>query len=264
MTEGETDKRSDSELGQPSLDEDRKQPPLRIIIPNKTYRKLIQGPDQVFLSCLQIARTVNALEFAMRCYLRTGETDRFEAKKDRIEAILLLAARLSEATKTYKKYRNVICNTAHYQKKLNEFRELAREDDFQRLLRDIRNKVLFHFDPDVLTAVMNQFADKDPVMFGGGESETNKDLVYSMPDDFVVTYVAGRMGGAADETAWEGFLCELLVRSKRFLSLMNVVLGELLIERCDVYAVWAPIFDSRNSGRNSPGNPGRSEKGAVE
>lgn len=201
---------------------------LRIFIPTQNYRKLIQGPDQVFLACLQIARAVNAIRYSERCYLRATGTGRFEEEKDRVESILLLAARLFEATETYAKYRRAFTTTRTYKRHLNQFRLLTRDSHFRRLLRDIRRKVLFHFDADVLTDVMNQFVDKDPITFGAGESGRNKDLVYSLLDDFAITYIAGRMSETAHEAAWEEFTSDLLVWSERFCSLMNHALGELL------------------------------------
>lgn len=176
---------------------------MNINVKIKSYNELLKTDKANFILALQLTRLSNSIRSQLRLWRKViveSENENNMIKiKNRFDITLLLASALYESIKTYKKD---IENKMQYCQvsKENESKYLFykerydkkefEKNTFLRLVKTLRDKIIFHFDKDIITNTINQIHfDEEEHLIAFGASRQTKDVFFSIPDDIVLTYL---------------------------------------------------------------------------
>lgn len=169
----------------------------------KNYKDLVNKNEDLFILSIQLARLSNALRTQMRILRKiiidSENEDKMIMIKNRFDTTLLLAAVLYECIKTYKNEiekkvpYNLLSeeNKQKYQRyKVYYDSKKIDENDFQKLLQTLRDKVIFHFDRNVIkNTIKNINFNEEEYLLASGSTEQIKDFFFNIPDDVVLHYL---------------------------------------------------------------------------
>jgi len=163
---------------------------------SKEKLKTVPPKDlQVFF---HILRMVNSLRSTMKLHVKLKtDSDKMESFKDRMEIHFLSIAMFYEALKTLVKVLLPrMTETYISESRLAELRQLAdrfankRNDPFLRVAAAIRNKIVFHFDSEVVDRIVTEGSPTKDLLIGYARGRTINDSVYLEPSTAFFMYLA--------------------------------------------------------------------------
>ncbi|MFA6597111.1 MAG: hypothetical protein WCS69_05250 [Ignavibacteriaceae bacterium] len=169
----------------------------------KSYSNLLAKNKDAFILALQLTRLSNAIRSQMRIWrkiiIESENEDDIIKFKNRFDITLLLASILYESIKTYKKdiEIKILPCLVHETNRQKYFLYKERFDlkefennEFLRLLKTLRDKIVFHFDKGIITRTIDKIDfDEEEHLIAFGTSIQIKDMFFSITDDIVLNYL---------------------------------------------------------------------------
>ncbi|MHA1348073.1 MAG: hypothetical protein ACTSO3_16850 [Candidatus Heimdallarchaeaceae archaeon] len=211
---------------------------FELILPKENFERIFES--ELLAPVIQLSRTINAIRANQRMYRRIDANVDFHNKKDRIEIILFHAALVWEGLKQFSIYRSLFKKLKTWNKQLEDIRELQKEinnkNSFTNLIiKRIRNKVVFHFDPKIIKDIADKFQPNTEIIFMSSKSGTKLDSVFNLADDFVLNFILKII--PIDETEikkFDWFEDNLL----RVSELLCDIFENLLLDLLKPYILW--------------------------
>jgi len=134
-----------------------------------------------FLNAIRLSRIVNAIRASQSFIHRSIKDNTSRGLRDKFEAIQYYGAVLFEGMKTFHSMKKQLEPLEEYKENISDinylFKELENDNTFsKKILKRIRNKLVFHFDKDVfLKAISAMDLPSDTFIIIEGDSEKNID-----------------------------------------------------------------------------------------
>lgn len=167
----------------------------------KDYDKLLKFKRSEFLLSIQISRLINALRIILkRIYednLQQESSDKLIHTKNTVDLLILLSSTLYEVIKTYKKDiekkipQKILSkvNSKKYIDLKNKY-DYQNPDNFCKILKEIRNKLSFHFDEDIVKKYIdntNLKEEENYILIS--TSERIIDTFFCLPYDIALSHL---------------------------------------------------------------------------
>ena len=115
--------------------------------------------DENFITSIQLARMVNALYSNMRLYLANSHEDKYIQSKDRLDLILFQASIVYEAMLQFNKHSRVLSTLKFFNENKETIKQIQNEihgnESFtNKVLKNIRRKICYHFDSDIIAEAL--------------------------------------------------------------------------------------------------------------
>lgn len=209
----------------------------RVVIDKSIMPSLI-GTDR-FINSIQLARFINAIRAAQRTYLRITNNNELANNKDRFEQILTMSALLYEATRGFSKLSPWLRHLKSWDIHTEEIKFLNREfgkssSILNTVVASIRNKVVYHFDRDVISESLRRLPIKEQTVFAASKSMINKDMIFTVVDDLIIDYVISLIPGTLPEKEKYGLFLNYVTH---FSEMLIRVSTDLIIEYIKEYAM---------------------------
>ncbi len=210
---------------------------IKLIIQRKNYEKIKH--EERFLDVIILSRLVNNLRANQRCWTRAINDKSVASEKDLIDYMLYHGAILYEAIKTFSDIQFKFRDLSEYKKQQNEIKKIARlygdKKSFRNTVLDIiRNKLMFHFEPEIIKEGIDHYDLGEDFIFARGESSKNIDLVYTLSDDLAINYLLCNIDmKMSDEDKYKHFGDEILRISKMFCRVVELLIGESIQDNID-------------------------------
>ena len=198
-----------------------------------------------FINAVQLARIVGAI----RCnnVLQVDKISDDESNLTlRIYLLLNHAALLFEGIRRFHKSKSNFADLPSYRDNLSNIDALERDYNDPKsfinvVLKDIRNKIAFHFDRNVISSALQSLVadsvnEKRDLVLISGKTELVKDTVYVLADNINISYVLGLIGSRdlPQEERFKTLAKELLVLSGLFCSVIDNLIPDLVGEYCEL------------------------------
>lgn len=153
---------------------------------------------------IQLSRLINALRSILKQSISNNlskdSMDKMHFIKNKFDLFILLSSTLYEVTKTYKKdiegkiSINILSdeNKEKHNLLISKY-DRDNLDDFGSIIKDIRDKLSFHFDLDIAEDfIKNNDLDEEENYILIGSSEQIIDTFFCLPDDIALTYIQNK------------------------------------------------------------------------
>lgn len=156
--------------------------------------------DPAFVELIRLARVVNSLTLSYPPLLATLEDQSPRARRERFAAMLNAAALLHEGLHTAQGLAKHFRGLPQWKE---EFASLLRDpkvNEFRtRVLKKIRDELVFHFDRDALATGLSHFPDGETQVAVTARNEwTYGEIYFDMADDALLGYLFGDAPTEAD------------------------------------------------------------------
>jgi len=194
--------------------------------------------DENFVVAVQLARVVNALRSNWRAHICISHDDKLLIAKDRLDLMLCQASMLYEAVREFSRLSKHLSSLEYWRTHPDEIRCLQTESNDQSsftntILKNIRRKVYFHFDRDIISDRISYHPMGNNVDFMIGQSTTRKDVVYSLADDLILSYVVSLSSEPALKPLekYDRFEKKVIKLSDQLCSLFDNLIKELMRDK---------------------------------
>jgi hypothetical protein len=148
---------------------------------------------------LLLSRNVNTLRSNFRAYIKTEHDDPVLQLKDRLDLMFIHGSMIYEAVLALEKNSREIHKLTIWNEISDDYKflinQLSKNDSFiAAVLKNIRNKLFFHFDFTELLPSVDLFDQKKDIHFITSKSEKSHDLIYSFNDDLTISYLSNLQG----------------------------------------------------------------------
>lgn len=216
---------------------------MNAIVVKNEYLSMIQD-DKNFISSVQLGRILGAIQYNKIIYTKIMENENANAS---IQLNLLLnhAAVLFEGIKEFHSSKSDFEDLNFYKKNLDKIglilSEVEDENSFyNKVLKKIRNRIVFHFDRGVIREVLSEFIDdsvrenKDLILIQG-ETELVKDTAYLLSDNMNINYVLKSINGEdlSSEDKFKTLSGTLLNLSELFCDILASLIPDLIEDYCE-------------------------------
>jgi len=163
-----------------------------------SYWKQLKEEGQLPLLLL-LSRIVNTLRSNLRAYIKTEHDDPILQLKDRLDLIFIHGSMIYEAVLAIEKNGRQIHELAIWDEIEDDYKffiqQLNKNDSFiAAVLKNIRNKLFFHFDFTELLPSIDLFDQEKDIHFFTSKSEKSHDLIFSFNDDLILSYLSNLQG----------------------------------------------------------------------
>ena len=213
-------------------------------------RSLFQSAknDKDFLLGLHLLRFASRLRSYQRIYLRIPDDGLLTNSQDRVNITLLMGATLFEGLQEFKTLQDDLrrlpsfCNVVETVKKLNRTMS-GSKSDLSPVLEVLRNKVMFHFDRDVIAEAVGEFPEYPELDLVLGATEQNVDVVFPLVEDSLLSFVISKdVGTGTDLEKYENLTMSLLKYGEDLIDVHSTLALDLLL----------PYVKSKRSRRQDP------------
>jgi CRISPR/Cas system-associated endonuclease Cas3-HD len=193
--------------------------------------------DGKFFHAIQLARIVNILRSNLRSYYNVVDSTEIELK-DRINLLLIHAAFLYEGLKTIKKKYSQLLNVnslIDHKDLIEKLKnEIKNKSSFTNsVLKNIRNKVFFHFDEDFISNMLATYNPNEDVLFAFAIDETIREanVIYPFVDDLIYRYLTSLINkGENAEQKYDLLLSQISNLSELFCTIVDDILLKKLLK----------------------------------
>ena len=216
---------------------------MNAIVVKNEYLSLIQD-DKNFINSVQLGRILGAIQYNKIIYAKIMENENANTS---IQLYLLLnhAALLFEGIKKFYSSKSDFEDLNFYKKNLDRIKiilsEAEDENSFNnKVLKKIRNRIVFHFDKGVIREVLSEFIDdslkeKEDLILIQGETELVKDTAYLLSDNMNINYVLKSINGEklSNEDKFKILSGTLLNLSELFCDILASIIPDLIEDYCE-------------------------------
>ena len=151
---------------------------------------------------------------------------------------------LFEGIKTFESLKPEFESLESYNKNIEGIEEIFREKEdrnsfYNRVLKKARNKIIFHFDKEVIKEIFEGFADDciskgKNIMFASGKTELTADLNYNLADNMIFNYFLklANDNKLPEEIKFANMVKGLSNLSNLFCDVLEHLIGELIQDIC--------------------------------
>jgi hypothetical protein len=189
--------------------------------------------DEHFLALLTIARVVNALHFCQQAAIDAKDIVGPAGARTRINSFLYASSVLYEGFLIVEKLGKNFKNLDSF---INGFGALLRDRPVRSLresvLNRMRNKFVFHFDPDVAKESFKDF-ELSEYKFASGIGEAFGEMYFGLADEAVLNYLLQPTQNESNESLkgrWEKILQETTEIMGRFTESAGRLMADALVE----------------------------------
>ena len=194
--------------------------------------------DENFVIAVQLSRVVNALRSNWRAYIYISHDDKLLRTKDRLDLMLCQASMLYEAVREFSRLARHLSSLKYWETHPVEIKCLQTENNDQSsftntVLKNIRRKVYFHFDRDIISDRISCHSISNNVDFMIGQSLTRKDVVYTFADDLILSYIVSLLSEPELEPLekYVRFEKKVIKLSDQLCSLFDNLIKELMRDK---------------------------------
>ena len=142
-----------------------------------------------FLLLLRLSRVINAISFSLITVYELNGKSSPSNRRQLVNSFLFTCGILYEGLEVAK-------GLGKYYRHIEEFNEglgkIISNKDIKKLqskvLYKLRNKIVFHFDEEVFSDIINDI-DHETYIFANGSKSSAKDLYFSLADEIAINYV---------------------------------------------------------------------------
>jgi|SRR5689334_18043449 len=200
-----------------------------VYISKRHFDKMRSDPK--FSALLRLARIVNALNFCFRTLIKSNEDDTPAASRQHINSLLFACGILYEGIKVAKTLGKYFADRESFQKGLAQ---LLKDKETKKLqetaLNSMRNKIVFHYDEDVVTTTLNNL-NLESYVFVSGYGPQRGEMYYTLADEIAINFMIGEPGSKQEE---DRILRELLTTTAevvtKFVRTSDVLIADVLAE----------------------------------
>lgn len=217
---------------------------MKKIIIKKEYLPSIKN-DKKFINSIQIGRILGAIRYNTIVHAMIIKD---EEANTSLQLYLLLnrAALLYEGITKFNKAKSDFENLDYYKSNLSHIKKILNEsidsNSFtNKVLKNIRNKIAFHFDKGVIRKVLGEFIDdnlkeKKNVVLVLGKSELVKDTTYLLADNMNINYILKSINRKeiSVEEKFKIFSKKLFELSGLFCDILDELIPDLIKDYCEV------------------------------
>lgn len=195
-----------------------------------------------FINAIQLSKILSAIRYNQMIYLIVTEKDTNSSIG--FHLFLNQAALLFEGIKTFELLKSEFESLESYNKNIEDIEEIFREKEdinsfYNRVLKKARNKIIFHFDKEVIKEIFEGFVNDciskgKNIMFASGKTELIADINYNLADDMNFNYLLKLTNdnNLPEENKFTNMVKELSNLSKLFCGVLEHLIGELIQDIC--------------------------------
>ena len=159
-----------------------------VSIKKEVFEKLRN--DKAFISILRLERILNTIRYSRSTTLYCADKNTPESKRDTNASFFLMCALLYEFIKNlYEDLKPRFKDLQAFQNFQNLIESLISNENYE-LIKKVRDKVMFHFDPKVFSVSLEKFQVKtESVMFGESHTEQYGDFYCHLADELTFQYL---------------------------------------------------------------------------
>ena len=190
--------------------------------------------DHDFLLGLHLLRFTSRIRSYQRIYLRIPNDGQLPNTQDRENVNLLLGATLYEGLKDFAKLQNELRKLKSFDavvpvvKRLNRALSSAKSD-VNPALEVLRNKVVFHFDREILPEALSKIRQTPPFDLLLGATGRNADIIYPLIEDALLSFMISKdTGSGTDFEKYDNLLSNMLRYGEELVHVNSKLALELL------------------------------------
>ncbi len=196
--------------------------------------------DSDFFFGLQQARLFNSFNMSRRTYFRILKDDNPINQRDHIECILLHGAIVYECINTLRKKRNRLLKLKSWNSSnlsINFIKkEIENKNSFsETILKDIRNKIVFHFDQNILEDIAKDYPFTEGTTLIEGSSDNDIEYYFPIIDKIVLTFLSKSLDAESSDLKVPSKIIEKLIEVSSHLA-MTII--ELTTDILHTYIKW--------------------------
>jgi hypothetical protein len=201
----------------------------RIIITTRPIRN-----NEKIINAIHFARLLNSLQSTKRVFINVAKKNDENTLLDRLELIICHGAIVYETTKEIWKERNILSKLKKWREKTDLVDSIKHEytnngSFTNRCLKDIRNKIYFHYDKDVIQKAIHLLNEDEKVEFARAKTEYDHDISFVLSEEIIIKYILDPIREKNNENdKWEYFQNELAKKSQTLTDLLSVLVVELI------------------------------------
>ena len=167
-------------------------PTYKVQLKRECLKDLRSGED--FIVAIQLSRIVNALRANLRAQICICHDDRLLKAKDRLDLMLCQASMLYEGMKVFSQLSGKLSPLEWWKGHPEEIRTLQKEHNDKAsftnsVVKHLRHQVFFHFDSAIISEMIKHHPFEGDINFMIGQSTARKDVVYTLADDLILSYL---------------------------------------------------------------------------
>ncbi|MGB7295707.1 MAG: hypothetical protein WBC70_08975 [Candidatus Aminicenantales bacterium] len=195
-----------------------------------------------FLESIQLCRILSAIQYNKVIYALLSERGDFDTNLQ-LNLVINHAAVLYEGIKKFNTLGESLKYLESYKKNIEKIEKLADRDNsfINEILHNIRRKVAFHFDKQVITHELAEFIDdcireNEDMIFLAGNTEQVKDMRFLLADSLNLRFIVGLVKGE-DLSYVDKFKIlakKLTELSGLFCDILEEIIPEMAADYCEL------------------------------
>lgn len=210
----------------------------------RVKKELMQSihTEAYFIEAIQLCRILSAIQYNKVIYAMLSQEEDFNTNLQ-LSLIIYQAAILYEGIKKFKTLTEMLKDFESYKKNLENIERISNEKNtfFEEVICDIRNKVAFHFDKQVIARALEEFVadcirEDEEIIFIEGKTDLTKDTRFLLADNLNLRYILGLIKGKelSYEEKFKILARELLELSKIFCEILEEIIPEMVEIFCEI------------------------------
>ena len=195
-----------------------------------------------FIEAIQLCRILSAIQYNKVIYALLSERGDFDTNLQ-LNLVINHAAVLYEGIKKFNTLAERLKNMESYKKNIEKIEKLAdRENSFiNEVLHNIRRKVAFHFDKQVITRELAEFIDDcihedEDMIFVAGSTDQVKDMRFLLADSLNLRFIVGLVKGEqlSYVEKFKILTTTLIGLSGSFCDILEEIIPEMVADYCEL------------------------------
>lgn len=195
-----------------------------------------------FIEAIQLCRILSAIQYNKVIYALLSEREDFDTNLQ-LNLVINHAAVLYEGIKKFNTLAERLKNLESYNKNIKKIENLADRDNpfINEILHNIRRKVAFHFDKQVIDRELAEFIDdcaredKD-MIFIAGSTDQIKDMRFLLADSLNLRFIVGLVKGEnlSYVEKFKILTKSLIELSGSFCEILEEIISEMVDDYCEI------------------------------
>jgi hypothetical protein len=195
-----------------------------------------------FIEATQLCRILSAIQYNKVIYALLSEREDFDTNLQ-LNLVINHAAVLYEGIKKFNTLAERLKDLESYKKFIEKIEGLAdAENSFiNDVLRNIRRKVAFHFDKQVITRELVEYIDdcireEEDMIYVASSTDQVKDMRFQLADSLNLRFIVGLVKGAdlSYVEKFKVFAKELIKLSGSFCDILEEIIPEMVTDYCEL------------------------------
>jgi len=195
-----------------------------------------------FIEAIQLCRILSAIQYNKIIYALLIEKGDFDTNLQ-LNLVINHAAVLYEGIKKFNTLADRLKSLESYNKNIEKIEQLTdKENPFiNDILHNIRRKVAFHFDKQVITRELAEFIDDciredEDMIFVAGSTDQIKDMRFLLADSLNLRFIVGLVKGKnlSYVEKFEILAKSLIELSGSFCDILEEIIPEMVEDCCEL------------------------------